>query len=46
MKRLAALLLTGAMLAAGPGQAQISGSGGPIDITADTEDVVYVLQRV
>ena len=40
MKRLAALLLTGAVLAAGPGQAQISGSGGPIDITADQLELI------
>ena len=40
MKRLAALLLTGALLAAGPGQAQISSSGGPIDITADQLELI------
>jgi lipopolysaccharide export system protein LptA len=40
MKRLAALLFTGAMLAAGPALAQISSSGGPIDITADQLELI------
>ena len=44
MTRLAALLFTGAflgaVLAAAPGQAQISGSGGPIDITADQLELI------
>jgi lipopolysaccharide export system protein LptA len=40
MKRVAALVITGAMLAAGPALAQISGSGGPIDITADQLELI------
>jgi lipopolysaccharide export system protein LptA len=40
MKRLAALLFTGAMFAAGPVLAQISASGGPIDITADQLELI------